>query len=108
MSPLNLAIERLDESAVASLLASGADANRPEPELGGFYPLQHAVDIECEESCRRYDMGDPEAKPRATVTRLLVDAGALPDLIDPKGRSARSDAEERLHVEALLLFGPKP
>jgi hypothetical protein len=108
MSPLNLAIEHFDERAVASLLASGADANRPEPELGGCSPLQHAVDIECEESCRRYDMGDPEAKPRATITRLLVHAGALPDLADPKGRSARSDAEERLHLEALHLFDSTP
>jgi len=104
MSPLNLAIERLDEDAVASLIASGVDVNRPEPDLGGCYPLQHAVDAECESSVYRYDMGDAGATPQATITRLLIRGGADPNLADPNGESARSWAEKRLHNEALRLF----
>lgn len=77
------------------LIESGAEVNLPDPELGGCYPLQLSVDIECEDSCRRYEMGDLQATPRATITRLLVCAGAEPDLIDPNGASARSWAEER-------------
>jgi len=104
MSPLNLAIENFDEHAVAALIASGAAVNQPEPELSGCSPLQHAVDIECEDSCRRHDAGDPNAVPRATITRILVRAGADPEQVDPSGSSARSWAEQRRHDEALRLF----
>lgn len=104
MSPLNLAIENLDAHAVAALVAGGAAVNRPEPELGGCSPLQHAVDIESEESCRRDDAGDPDAAPRATITRMLVLAGADPEQVDSSGASARSWAEQRRHDEALRLF----
>ena len=104
MSPLNSAIENFDGQAVAALIASGADVNRPEPEMGGCYPLQHSVDIECENSCRRYDDGDLQAVPRAIITRLLLRAGADPDLADPVGSTARSWAGERCHEEALRLF----
>jgi ankyrin repeat protein len=107
MSPLNKAIEDLDETAVAALLAAGADVNRPEPELGGCSPLQHAVDIECEDSCVRYDAGELDAAPRPTITRILVAAGADPDLADPRGRTARIWAAERQHVAALHIFGVK-
>jgi hypothetical protein len=92
---------------VASLIASGADVNRPEPDLGGCYPLQHSVDIECEDSCRRYDAGELQAVPRVAITRILVHAGADPDLLDHAGSSARSWAETRNHNEALVLFGPR-
>lgn len=105
MSPLNAAIEDFDAERVAVLIASGIDVNRPEPEMCGFYPLQHSVDIECEDSCYRFDKGDLSASPRATITELLLRAGANPDLIDASGESARSWAEKRLHKEALRLFG---
>ena len=104
MSPLNTAIENFDEEAVQALIASGADVNRPEPDLGGCYPLQHSVDIECEDSCRRYDAGDEEAAPRARITELLLRAGANPDLVDGHGGCARSWAEQRSHQDALRVF----
>ncbi len=107
MLPLSAAIENFDEHAVAALIDSGAEVNLPDPDLGGCYPLQLSVDIECEDSCRRYDMGDLQATPRTIITTLLLRAGAEPDLIDPHGASARSWAEERQHSEALRLFGSK-
>lgn len=107
MLPLHLAVEHMNEAAIRELLGAGADPNAPDPELGGFRPLHVAVDIECEDSCYRYDMGDASAAPKATVSRILVGAGANPDLPDLQGRTARSIAKERLHAEALLLFGPE-
>jgi ankyrin repeat protein len=95
----------MDEHAVSALLQEGADPNQQDPELGGFRPLHLAVDIECEESCRRYDAGDEAARPRARLTRLLLSAGADPDLPDGNSRTARRMAVERGHEEALELFG---
>jgi len=107
MLPLHLAVEHMNEAALRELLDAGADPNVPDPEVGGFRPLHVAVDIECEDSCCRYDMGDVSASPKATVSRILVEAGASPDLPDFQGRTARSIAKERLHAEALFLFGPE-
>lgn len=104
MSPLNMAIENLDEEAVQALIASGVDVNRPEPDLGGCHPLQHSVDIECEDSCRRYDAGDRDAAPHAYITELLFRAGANPDLVDGHGGCARSWAEQRSHQDAVRVF----
>ena len=104
MLPLHHAIEHTDERAVTALLQAGADTNQPDPELGGFRPLHLAVDVECEDSCRRYDNGDHEARPQATITRLLLDAGADPDLLDGNGRTVRTMAIERMHLEAVELF----
>jgi len=97
----------MNVAALCELLSAGADPNAPDAELGGFRPLHLAVDIECEDSCYRYDMGDVSASPKATVSRILAEAGANPDLTDFKGNTARSIAKERLHVEAFLLFGPE-
>ncbi len=89
MLPLHQAIEQMDEQKVAALLQAGADPNQPDPELAGFMPLHLALDIESEDSCNRYDMGDKEARPRASLTRLLVKAGANPGLPDGSGITAR-------------------
>ena len=105
MLPLHHAIEHMDERAIIALLQTGADPNQPDPELGGFRPLHLAVDAECEDSCRRYDSGDKDARPQATITRLLLHAGANPDLLDGNGRTARAMAIERKHVTAMGLFG---
>lgn len=107
MLPLHCAIEDMDEQGVIALLASGADPNQPDPELGGFRPLHLAVDIECEDACYRYDAGDAGAQPKATITRILLNAGADPDLPDGQGQTARSIAQERRHGEALSHFGEK-
>lgn len=107
MLPLHMAIEHMDEDAVRALLAEGADPNAQEPEFGGFSPLQLAVDIECEDSRYRYDSGEITASPRATITFILIEAGANPDLPDQLGQTARSLAKERLHTEALFLFNEK-
>lgn len=107
MTPLHAAIEHMDIPAVQDLLAAGVDPNHPDPEFGGFRPLHLAVDIECEEAIRRYDKGDADARPRATITRLLIDAGADPALLDGQGLSPRDIALERHHSEALALFEPR-
>jgi len=86
------------------LLGEGADPNQPDPDFGGFRPLHLAVDIECENSCRRYDAGDENARPKAIITTLLLNAGANPDLFDFHGQSARDIARERNHREADELF----
>ena len=65
MLRLHHTIEEMDEHAVSALLQEGADPNQPDPEIGGFRPLHLAVDIECEDSCRRYDAGEKAARPRA-------------------------------------------
>lgn len=104
MLPLHHAIEHMDERAVVALLQEGADPNQPDPELDGFRPLHLSIDIECEDSCRRYDAGDEEAVPRAAITRLLVNAGANPNLLDGNGKTPRTMAFERMHAKALELF----
>jgi uncharacterized protein len=106
MHPLHHAIEHLDEQAVAALLAGGADPNEPDPDAYGMRPLLRAVHVECEDSCRQYDRGDYDAAPRATLTRMLLDAGADPDLPDDRGQTACDVARERMHEEALELFSP--
>lgn len=107
MLPLHHAIEHMNEVLVRELLHSGADPNAPDPELGGFRPLHIAVDIECEDSCYRYDMGNLNASPETVITRILLEVGANPDLPDDQGKTARSIAKERLHAKALSLFGPE-
>jgi hypothetical protein len=104
MLPLHLAIEHMDEPRIVQLLDDLTDPNQPDPELGGFRPLHLAVDIECEDSCRRYDSGDEQAQPHARITLLLLRAGADPDLRASNGQSACDMARERNHVAALELF----
>ena len=104
MLPLHAAIEEMNEAAVRNLLGDGEDINTPDPSLGGCRPLQLAVDIECELACRLLDEGELDARPVATLSRLLLGAGANPDLPDDSGASARSVAREREHVAALRLF----
>ncbi|MDB5703779.1 MAG: ankyrin repeat protein [Sphingomonas bacterium] len=105
MLPLHCAIEDFDQEALVVLLRNGADPDQPDPDFGGFRPLQLAVDIECEEACRRYDKGELDSRPRASLTTILVNAGASPDLSDAKGLTARALARDRMHMEALTLFG---
>ena len=107
MTPLHTAIEDMDITEVKRILGAGCDPNQPDPDVGGFRPLHLSVDIECEWAIRRYDEGDENARPHATVTRLLVDAGADPSLLDGQGQSAYEIALERQHSEALALFDRK-
>jgi hypothetical protein len=104
MLELHKAIEHMEVQQVRDLLGAGADPNAQDSELGGFRPLHLAVDIECEEACRRNDAGELDAAPRATISSLLMEAGADPDLTDFRGNTARSIAEERCHEQALELF----
>ena len=104
MLPLHNAIEHLNEQELISLLQSGADPNQPDPSIGGFRPLHLAVDIECEDACSRYDKGDHSARPVARLTRILIEAGANPNLPDEKGMTAKEIAKERAHKEALDAF----
>jgi len=105
MFPLHAAIENMDEQDVVDLLSSGADPNQPDPEAGGLRPLQLAVDIEHEACLRRLDLGDDKARPKPVITRILINAGADPDLPDESGQTARSMAEGKGYREALSLFG---
>ena len=107
MLPLQAAIEHMDEQLVSLLLVRGADPNQPDPECGGFRPLHLSVDIECEDSCRRFDVGEKEAQPHTRLTSLLLQARANPDLPDSSEQTARSIAQVRLHENALILFAFK-
>jgi hypothetical protein len=89
MLRLHDAIEYMHEHAVSALLQEDADPSQQDPEIGGFRPLHLALDVECEESFRRCDAGEEAARPKARLSRLLLTAGADPDLPDGKGRSAR-------------------
>src|SRR5471030_763018 len=104
MSPLHQAIENLDKCSVVELLDKGADPNQTDSDFGGFRPLHLAIDIECEDACRRYDSGAPYAQPHALLTELLLQAGADPNLPDEQGRTAWEIARKRNHQEALSLF----
>jgi len=104
MLPIHKAIEQMDEEMLITLLERGANPNEHDPELGGFTALHLAVDIECEEACLRYDRGELGAHPQARLSRLLVAAGANPNLTDSSGVTPLGMAEERNHTEALTLF----
>lgn len=104
MLPLHDAIDNMNADGIRSLLEAGADPNEPDPEIDGFRPLHLALDIECEDSCRRFDLGDLEAKPYSSITKQLLMAGANPYLTDAKGQSAIDIAHERNHEHALALF----
>jgi ankyrin repeat protein len=107
MHPLHLAVERMDIAAARQLLVNGADPNAEEPTLGGARPLHLAIDIECEDACRRYDAGELESTPRSSISALLVEFGADPNLPDYSGQSALDWATERNHQQAVYLFTGK-
>ncbi|MFZ6756024.1 ankyrin repeat domain-containing protein [Undibacterium sp. Ji50W] len=104
MHPLHQAIESMDYDSVKCLLEAGADPNVPDAEFGGARPLHLSIDIECEESCRRYDKGEFGAVPSASISRLLIEFGANPYLCDPAGQSPIDWATHRNHGAALQLF----
>ena len=104
MLPIHEAIEHMDEEELIILLEQGANPNAQEPELGGFTPLHLAVDIECEDACSRYDRGELGAQPLARLSRLLLAAGANPNLPDSNGITPFQMAKERNHIAALSLF----
>ena len=103
MTPLHLSIEHEQLDEVKRLLGLGEDPNQPE-DHSGFRPLQRSVDIECERAIRDYDLGDKNSKPEATITRVLLNAGANPFLADKQGLTAVDIAQKRNHREALALF----
>jgi ankyrin repeat protein len=91
-------------SAVNDLIQEGADVNAADPSAGGVRPLHLAVDIECEDACRRNDEGDPNAVPVASLSRILLVAGADPHLTNENGETAIDWARNRNHAWALALF----
>ena len=94
----------MDLGLASSFLEAGDDVNAPDPDHGQVTPLHMAVDIECEDACRRYDAGDQTAAPIATFTRLLLDYGANPNLPNGDGKTPLDWALARNHVEAAQLF----
>lgn len=104
MLPLHAAIENFDLLAVRALLESGVDPNAVDPSIGSMRALNLAVDIECEDSCRRYDAGETASRPAADFTSLLISAGADPDMPDARGETAREMALARNHHAASALF----
>jgi ankyrin repeat protein len=101
---LHFAVESMDFDLAVQLLDAGADPNFSDPEWNHVRPLHLAVDIECEESCRREDHGDLNAQPNSVFTNLLVKYGASPHLPDSAGRTPLDWATERDHVQAIHLF----
>ena len=104
MLPLHQAIEDFDEQLVRDLLAAGADPNEHDVEQSRVLPLQLSVDIECERAVRREDAGDPDFRPHATLTNVLLAAGADPDLAGERDETARDWARLGNHGEALDAF----
>jgi ankyrin repeat protein len=101
---LHFAVENMDFDLAVQLLDAGADPNFSDPEWSDVRPLHLAVDIECEDSCRREDDGDLNAQPNSIFTSLLVKYGASPHLPDNAGRTPLDWATERNHVQAIHLF----
>lgn len=104
MLALHHAIEGMDDTTAKYLLQQGAEVNASDPDMGGATALHLAVDIECEDSCRRFDEGDVNAVPIPTLTKLLLDYCADPTVCDASGKTPRDWAIERKHWEALKLF----
>ena len=104
MLALHQAVEQMDIGAAKTLLEQGAEVNARDPEFGMATALHLAVDIECEDACRRSDRGDAHAAPVPGLTQLLLDFGADPSLPDAGGRTPRDWAAERSHLAALALF----
>lgn len=94
----------MDYESVKRLLASGADVNEPDADFAGARPLHISIDIECEESCRRYDLGEADAEPLSFMSALLLESGASPHLLDSAGQSPIDWAKRRSHKAALILF----
>lgn len=104
MLVLHRTIENMDIEATRSLLQQGEDANARDPAVGMATALHLAVDIECEDACRRCDDGDPDASPTPILTALLLGFGADPLVSDATGKTPRDWAAERRHLAALALF----
>jgi ankyrin repeat protein len=107
MFALHQAVERMDIHATRSLLEQGASVNAKDPEVGMATALHIAVDIECEDACRRSDSGDADAAPVPTLTKLLLDFCADPSIPDARGKTPRDWAIERNHFRAMTLFDTK-
>lgn len=105
MLRLHTAVESMSVYEIATLISSGCNVNERDPYLGGFTPLHLAIDIECEEACRSYDAGNPDAVPKSKISSLLLAAGADPRIADFSGLTPIQLAAERNHKEALSLFG---
>ncbi|MGK5066041.1 ankyrin repeat domain-containing protein [Janthinobacterium sp. RT4P48] len=104
MFALHAAIEQMDIKAARSLLEQGANVNARDPEVGMATALHIAVDIECEDACRRYDSGDADASPVPALTKLLLDFCADPSVPDAGDKTPRDWAVERNHFQAMTLF----
>lgn len=104
MLALHQAIEHMDIEAARSLLEQGANVNARDPEAGMATALHLAVDIECEDACRRSDSGDVDASPVPSLTELLLDFCADPSIPDAQGKTPRDWATERNHLRAITLF----
>jgi ankyrin repeat protein len=104
MFDLHQAIEKMDINAARSLLEQGANVNARDPEVGMATALHLAVDIECEDACRRSDSSDADASPVPTLTKMLLDFCADPSIPDAGGKTPHDWATERNHFRAMTLL----
>lgn len=108
MLALHHAVEQMDLETARSLLEQGEHVDAKDPAVGMATALHLAVDIECEDACRRFDEGDAHASPVPTLTKLLIDFDADPFVSDAEGKTLRDWAVERKHLAAIALFDAKP
>lgn len=74
MFALHHAIEGLDPVTAKSLLEDGAEVNASDPDMGGATALHLAVDIECEDSGRRFDEGERGTETGVALNREWCNA----------------------------------
>ena len=102
MTRLEIAVENLDVESARAVLGQGADPNRP--GYKGFRPLQRAVDCEIQGAIAHYDATGEKMRPRADMTRLLLEHGADPKAQDDEGHSALGLASLFRHMDAVELM----
>ncbi|MBC7881546.1 MAG: ankyrin repeat domain-containing protein [Anaerolineae bacterium] len=98
-NPLHAAIENMQEEVVSYLLELGADPNSSCGEAV-FSALHHAIDIEIDAATQANDPIPPEA----TITKLLLEAGADINMKDYRGETPLQMARHRGHQKAVLLL----
>jgi uncharacterized protein len=87
MSELSEAVGDVDIDLVRRLLASGANPNEMDP-FDGWTLLHYAVDREADAYAQDGVSDRPGHPPSAILVKLLLEAGADPNLADKQGRTA--------------------
>lgn len=87
---LQAACEHQNHVVIRALLQHGAEINARDAINSRQTPLHHAVDIDLDSAWQQtHDLKQPV---NFETTRLLLEAGADPDLPDDRGRTPRSMA----------------